>query len=175
MKKTKWAFLILIVRFPWLFHFRECVLFLSFVFHLSSVYILEAYLYSISEKIRILFYHFSREHNLLVDCIPQNEVNGGDGRLLVDDQEKYRKFRIRALSTLWMIAGFIFILYMGHMYIWGMIVVIQIFMARELFALAAKAQKEKVPGFRLLNWFALCFPSITLPFNMFILKQTMMM
>ena len=70
-----------------------------------------------------------------------------------------------------MIGGFSFILYMGHLYIWGMIVVIQIFMARELFALAARAQKEKVPGFRLLNWFVIHFPSITIPFNMHILKQ----
>jgi phosphatidate cytidylyltransferase len=92
---------------------------------------------------------------LLLLCITQTEVNGGDGRLLVDDREKYRKFRIRTLSTIWMIGGFIFILYMGHLYIWGMIVVIQIFMVKELFALAAKAQKERVPGFRLLNWFVL--------------------
>ena len=70
-----------------------------------------------------------------------------------------------------MISGFIFILYMGHLYIWGMIVVIQIFMARELFALAARAQKEKVPGFRLLNWFVIHFHSITISFNIHILKQ----
>lgn len=53
-----------------------------------------------------------------------------------------------------MIGGFILILYMGHLYIWAMIVVIQLFMAQELFTLArGGAQREKqLPGFRLLNW-----------------------
>ncbi|XP_068651972.1 bidirectional sugar transporter N3-like [Aristolochia californica] len=49
------------------------------------------------------------------------------GPLLVNDQDKHRSMRVRALSTAWMIAGFVFILYMGHLYIWAMIVVIQIF------------------------------------------------
>lgn len=84
----------------------------------------------------------------------QNEANGDN--LLVNDREKYQKFRIRTLSTVWMIGGFILIVYLGHLYIWGMIVVIQIFMAKELFTLAARAQREKqLPGFRLLNWFVL--------------------
>ncbi|XP_057960722.1 phosphatidate cytidylyltransferase 1 isoform X2 [Malania oleifera] len=52
-----------------------------------------------------------------------------------------------------MIGGFAFIIYMGHLYIWAMVVVIQIFMARELFSLLRKAHEDShLPGFRLLNW-----------------------
>lgn len=52
-----------------------------------------------------------------------------------------------------MIGGFAFVIYMGHLYIWAMIVVIQIFMAKELFNLLRKAHEDKqLPGFRLLNW-----------------------
>lgn len=73
--------------------------------------------------------------------------------MLVNDQNKYRSMLIRAYSTIWMIGGFIFVVYMGHLYIWAMIVIIQIFMAKELFNLLRKAHEEKqLPGFRLLNW-----------------------
>ncbi|KAG0477385.1 hypothetical protein HPP92_014226 [Vanilla planifolia] len=42
---------------------------------------------------------------------------------------------------------------MGHLYIWAMVVVIQIFMARELFNLLRRANEDgQLPGFRLLNW-----------------------
>jgi phosphatidate cytidylyltransferase len=60
---------------------------------------------------------------------------------------------IRTYSTVWMIGGFVLIVYMGHLYIWAMVVVIQIFMAKELFNLLRKSSEEKqLPGFRLLNW-----------------------
>ncbi|KAI5080593.1 hypothetical protein GOP47_0003776 [Adiantum capillus-veneris] len=99
----------------------------------------------------------------------RNEANGEN--LLVDDREKYKKFRVRTLSTIWMIGGFILILYMGHLYIWGMIVVIQIFMARELFALAARSQREKqLPGFRLLNWHFF-FTAMLYVYGRFLSKQ----
>ncbi|CAA3025772.1 phosphatidate cytidylyltransferase 1 [Olea europaea subsp. europaea] len=52
-----------------------------------------------------------------------------------------------------MIGGFVFIIYLGHLYIWAMVVVIQIFMAKELFNLLRRAHEERrLPGFRLLNW-----------------------
>jgi phosphatidate cytidylyltransferase len=52
-----------------------------------------------------------------------------------------------------MIGGFAFLDYMGHLYIWAMVVVIQIFLATELFNLVRKSSEEKqLPGFRLLNW-----------------------
>lgn len=44
-------------------------------------------------------------------------------------------------------------IYMGHLYIWAMVVVIQIFMAKELFNLLRRATEDRrLPGFRLLNW-----------------------
>lgn len=99
----------------------------------------------------------------------RNEANGDN--LLVNDREKYQKFRIRTLSTVWMIGGFILIVYLGHLYIWGMIVVIQIFMAKELFTLAARAQREKqLPGFRLLNWHFF-FTAMVYVYGRFLSKQ----
>ncbi|XP_066317209.1 phosphatidate cytidylyltransferase 1-like isoform X5 [Miscanthus floridulus] len=80
-----------------------------------------------------------------------NRANGQP--LLVNDQNKYKSMLIRTYSTVWMIGGFAFIVYMGHLYIWAMVVVIQIYMARELFNLLRKSSEEKqLPGFRLLNW-----------------------
>jgi phosphatidate cytidylyltransferase len=52
-----------------------------------------------------------------------------------------------------MIGSFAFVVYMGHLYITAMVVVIQIYMAKELFNLLRKANEERqLPGFRLLNW-----------------------
>lgn len=80
-----------------------------------------------------------------------NVANGG--HLLVSDRNKYKSMLIRIYSSVWMIGGFALIIYMGHLYIWAMIVVIQIFMAKELFNLLRKAHEDKsLPGFRLLNW-----------------------
>lgn len=84
----------------------------------------------------------------------RNSHGHGHGHgLLVDRQDKYASLRIRALSSVWMIGTFCLVIYLGHIYIWAMIVCIQIVMARELFKLAALAQREKnLPGFRLINW-----------------------
>ncbi|VAH00443.1 unnamed protein product [Triticum turgidum subsp. durum] len=80
-----------------------------------------------------------------------NRTNGPT--LLVSDRNKYKSMLIRTYSTVWMIGGFAFLVYMGHLYIWAMVVVIQIFMATELFNLLRKSSEEKqLPGFRLLNW-----------------------
>lgn len=60
---------------------------------------------------------------------------------------------VRAYSTVWMIGGFVFTIYMGHLYIWAMVVIIQIFMAKELFSLLRKTHEDShLPGFRQLNW-----------------------
>ncbi|CAA0829058.1 Phosphatidate cytidylyltransferase 2 [Striga hermonthica] len=82
------------------------------------------------------------------------EVEKADGnRLLVNDRNKYKSMLIRTYSTVWMIGGFAFVIYMGHLYIWAMVVVIQIFMAKELFNLLRRAHEDRrLPGFRLLNW-----------------------
>ncbi|KAI4295158.1 hypothetical protein MLD38_040593 [Melastoma candidum] len=74
-------------------------------------------------------------------------------QLLVNDQNKYRSMLVRAYSSLWMLAGFVLIIYMGHLYIMAMVVVIQIFMARELFNLLRRVHEDRqLPGFRMLNW-----------------------
>lgn len=76
-----------------------------------------------------------------------------EAKLLVNDNNKYRSMRIRAQSSIWMLAVFILVVYMGHLYIWALIVVIQILMAQELFNLLKKAHEDtQLPGFRLLNW-----------------------
>jgi phosphatidate cytidylyltransferase len=83
-----------------------------------------------------------------------NRANGQP--LLVNDQSKYKSMLIRTYSTVWMIGGFVLIVYMGHLYIWAMVVVIQIYMARELFNLLRKSSEDKqLPGFRLLNWYGI--------------------
>ncbi|KAE8683150.1 Phosphatidate cytidylyltransferase 2 [Hibiscus syriacus] len=86
------------------------------------------------------------------EVIPEpSKANGG--KLLVDDNNKYKSMWIRTYSTVWMIGVFALIVYMGHLYITAMVVVIQIFMAKELFNLLRKANEDRhLPGFRLLNW-----------------------
>jgi phosphatidate cytidylyltransferase len=52
-----------------------------------------------------------------------------------------------------MIGGFVLVVYMGHLYITAMVVVIQIFMAKELFNLLRKAPEDKcLPYIKQLNW-----------------------
>ncbi|GMJ15276.1 CDP-diacylglycerol synthase 1 [Hibiscus trionum] len=85
------------------------------------------------------------------EVVPEPKANGGN--LLVSDRNKYKSMWIRTYSTVWMIGGFALIVYMGHLYITAMVVVIQIFMAKELFNLLRKAHEDRhLPGFRLLNW-----------------------
>ncbi|KAK9127010.1 hypothetical protein Scep_015856 [Stephania cephalantha] len=85
--------------------------------------------------------------------IPSEASKANGNHLLVNDQNKYRSMLIRAHSSVWMIGGFALVIYMGHMYIWAMVVVIQIFMVKELFNLLRKAHEDRrLPGFRLLNW-----------------------
>ncbi|GKV14953.1 hypothetical protein SLEP1_g25751 [Rubroshorea leprosula] len=93
-----------------------------------------------------------RHRRRSTEVIPEaGKANGS--HLLVDDHNKYRSMLIRLYSTLWMIGGFAFIVYMGHLYITAMVVVIQIFMAQELFSLLRKTHEDShLPGFRQLNW-----------------------
>lgn len=73
--------------------------------------------------------------------------------LLVHDRAKYHSMLIRAYSSLWMVAAASVVVYLGHLYIWAMVVIIQIFMVQELFNLCRQAHEDKrLPGFRLLNW-----------------------
>ncbi|KAK4434074.1 Phosphatidate cytidylyltransferase 1 [Sesamum alatum] len=85
--------------------------------------------------------------------VPPEADKANGSHLLVNDRNKYKSMLVRAHSSVWMIGGFAFIIYMGHLYIWAMVVVIQIFMAKELFSLLRKAHEDRrLPGFRLLNW-----------------------
>ncbi|TYH56619.1 hypothetical protein ES332_D08G032800v1 [Gossypium tomentosum] len=80
-----------------------------------------------------------------------SKTNGN--HLLINDHDKYKSMWIRACSSLWMLGGFLLIIYMGHLYILAMVVVIQIFMASELLNLLRRAHEDKrLPGFRILNW-----------------------
>ncbi|KAL5574793.1 hypothetical protein UlMin_016492 [Ulmus minor] len=82
-----------------------------------------------------------------------DDSKANEGHLLVDDRNKYKSMLIRTYSSIWMIGGFVLIIYMGHLYITALVVVLQIFMAKELFNLLRKAHEDRrLPGFRLLNW-----------------------
>jgi CDP-diglyceride synthetase len=88
----------------------------------------------------------------------QNLLDGtkanGENKQENETTKKYRSMRIRTLSSIWMIGGFVLVVYMGHIYIWAMIIVIQLFMVKELFTLARASQRERqLPGFPLLNWY----------------------
>ncbi|KAK7245935.1 hypothetical protein RIF29_40789 [Crotalaria pallida] len=86
------------------------------------------------------------------EVIPEDSKANGT-QLLVNDKSKYKSMIIRAYSSIWMIGGFVLIIYMGHLYITAMVVVIQIYMAKELFNLLRRAHEDRqLPGFRLLNW-----------------------
>ncbi|XP_009354230.2 phosphatidate cytidylyltransferase 1 [Pyrus x bretschneideri] len=93
-----------------------------------------------------------RHRRRSAEALPDvSKANGGD--LLVNDRNKYRSMLVRAYSSVWMIGGFALIIYLGHLCITAMVVVIQIFMAKELFNLLRKAHEDKhLPGFRILNW-----------------------
>ncbi|KAG8370332.1 hypothetical protein BUALT_Bualt14G0105800 [Buddleja alternifolia] len=85
--------------------------------------------------------------------VPPDVDKANGNHLLVNDSNKYKSMLIRAYSTFWMIGGFALIIYMGHLYIWAMVVVIQIYMAKELFNLLRRAHEDRrLPGFRILNW-----------------------
>ncbi|KAF1890279.1 hypothetical protein Lal_00013532 [Lupinus albus] len=79
---------------------------------------------------------FSNEWNL-----ETSKSNGNN--LLVNDKLKYRSMWIRACSSMWMLASVSGIIYLGHLYIWAMVVIIQIFMASELFNLLRRATQDK--------------------------------
>jgi predicted CDP-diglyceride synthetase/phosphatidate cytidylyltransferase len=92
--------------------------------------------------------------NALDGAKGNGENNQGETKQEDETTKKYRSMRIRILSSIWMIGGFVLVVYMGHIYIWAMIVIIQIYMVQELFTLARASQRERqLPGFPLLNWY----------------------
>lgn len=111
--------------------------------------------YYICTDCPVLYLHFQSSSDL--SKFRKQEENG---EIIPEDEssQKFKSMWIRTLSTFWMIAGFVVVVYMGHLYIWAMIVVIQLYMGQELFTLARAAQREKqLPGFRLLNWYVCLF------------------
>ncbi|XP_064998969.1 phosphatidate cytidylyltransferase 1-like [Musa acuminata AAA Group] len=100
------------------------------------------------------------------------DINGpGGANLLVNDQNKYKSMFVRARSSLWMLLGFSLVVYMGHLYICGLIVGIQIFMARELFNLRKQVNEDRqLPGFRLLNWYFF-FTAMLFAYGRFVSQQ----
>ncbi|KAK1283039.1 Phosphatidate cytidylyltransferase [Acorus calamus] len=70
-----------------------------------------------------------------------------------------------------MIGGFVLIIYLGHLYIWAMVVVIQFFMTKELFNLLRKVNEDRqLPGFRSLNWFFF-FTAMLCTYGRFLSRQ----
>ncbi|CAI5516771.1 unnamed protein product [Closterium sp. Naga37s-1] len=76
--------------------------------------------------------------------------------LLINDKRKYVGMWTRVRSSVWMIGGFAVIVYMGHVYIWALIIALQILMTHELFGLATRAIRSRShqqhAAFRFLNW-----------------------
>mmetsp|Transcript_19928 Transcript_19928/g.43606 ORF Transcript_19928/g.43606 Transcript_19928/m.43606 type:complete len:435 (-) Transcript_19928:184-1488(-) len=69
-------------------------------------------------------------------------------------KNKWGGFRTRTISTLGMLGGFMLVIYGGHVFLWGLIVCIQVCMVHELFKHAQNMRAEKdLPGFRFLQWY----------------------
>lgn len=99
--------------------------------------------------------------------LEDSKANGS--HLLANDRNKYKSMWIRAYSSIWMIGGFALIIYMGHLCITSMVVIIQIFMAKELFNLLRKAHEDRqLPGFRLLNWLLLTLPILSIKMFLYV-------
>ncbi|KAI7744637.1 hypothetical protein M8C21_001246 [Ambrosia artemisiifolia] len=96
----------------------------------------------------------SRHHKKSVEAFPDvMKLTASASDLLLNDQNKYKSMWVRTYSSVWMLLCFILVVYLGHLYLWGMIVIIQILMTNELFNLLRRAHEDKrLPGFRLLNW-----------------------
>ncbi|CAH9104005.1 unnamed protein product [Cuscuta europaea] len=85
--------------------------------------------------------------------VPTDDVRANGDHLLVDDRNKYKSMLIRGYSSVLMIGGFAFIIYMGHLYIFAVVAIIQFSMVKELFKLLRRThESRRLPGFRLLNW-----------------------
>ncbi|KAK6145992.1 hypothetical protein DH2020_019861 [Rehmannia glutinosa] len=56
--------------------------------------------------------------------VPPEVERANGSHLLVNDHNKYKSMLIRTYSTVWMIGGFAFIIYMGHLYIWAMVIMV---------------------------------------------------
>ena len=73
--------------------------------------------------------------------------------LLVDSEEKWKKWNVRTRWTFAMIGGFLVLLYSGHLAVAGLVAFIQMAMFGEILALRyKKMNKHNIPSFRVLTW-----------------------
>ncbi|KAF3908371.1 hypothetical protein AA313_de0209879 [Arthrobotrys entomopaga] len=71
-------------------------------------------------------------------------------------EKKKQNFVVRTIWTLVMIAGFFFVLFMGHLYIVAVVTAVQIITFKEVIALSSVPAKEKNMHFtKALNWYFL--------------------
>ncbi|CAK0783153.1 hypothetical protein CVIRNUC_006352 [Coccomyxa viridis] len=90
---------------------------------------------------------------------PSSEAEDGyDTSTAMDSSKKskYKSLKVRAVSTVVIIASFIIVIYLGHVPLMAMILAIQAMMVGELFVLAEKSQKDsKKPSGqgRFLQWY----------------------
>ncbi|EIE23739.1 phosphatidate cytidylyltransferase [Coccomyxa subellipsoidea C-169] len=92
------------------------------------------------------------------DTSTAQESSKGDAssKMLRYSKKKYQSLKVRAVSTVIIIASFCVIIYLGHVPLMLMILAIQGAMVRELFKLAEKSQREqtKPAGHgRLQQWY----------------------
>lgn len=71
-------------------------------------------------------------------------------------RKKIGNFKERTLWTFILLAGYITLLAMGHMYIIVLVTIVQIIVYKEVIALASvPAEEKKIPFFKVLNWYVL--------------------
>ncbi len=85
--------------------------------------------------------------------VPKKSTEGGSDR--------WKSASVRTKSTLWMIAGFVVLVYVGHLALTASLFLLQVFIFKELLDLRDKTifrkliqdrRREKLPLF--LDWFA---------------------
>ncbi|KAL1923900.1 uncharacterized protein VTP21DRAFT_6935 [Calcarisporiella thermophila] len=97
---------------------------------------------------------------------PPKPINGGDDEakgseqnLLLADQPsstKWRNWWLRVTTTLLMIAGFLLIVSMGHVWVILLVEIIQTLVYKEVITLASQKSKDrKLPYFKVLSWYFL--------------------
>mmetsp|Transcript_11917 Transcript_11917/g.21187 ORF Transcript_11917/g.21187 Transcript_11917/m.21187 type:complete len:467 (-) Transcript_11917:791-2191(-) len=90
------------------------------------------------------------------------DTDGGSDRelerpkLLVDEEKakKYKSLRVRTISTVTLIVGFIGFVWAGHVPLLILLMTLQALSVKELFVIARVAQTDrKLPGFRAQQWY----------------------
>uniref|UniRef100_A0AAV1T928 Phosphatidate cytidylyltransferase n=1 Tax=Peronospora matthiolae TaxID=2874970 RepID=A0AAV1T928_9STRA len=94
-----------------------------------------------------------RKRRSVPDASESIEPMPASAPLLVPKAGGLTKFMTRVVMGFAMIGGFVAILYGGHMYAWGLVVVLQTLLFRELVNVRYRAAAEKsIPWFRSVQW-----------------------